>query len=429
MKSMCQDCRRISPSVASRRPTSSCIRTAARIASSSTARSSAAVIVPAAKRSRAVLTSGGRSRLPTWSARNGGLGRSGNLVLLSGARDDAAAADNTIRALPMRAVRSPTTPPQLERLAAMLRARRFDETLIAGAELVTGVFHVSIGMEATAAALALERRDGDLITLNHRSHGALAAIGCDPELMYREILGRDGGPQRGRAGTLHLADATRGVPYTSAMVAGGPALATGMALARKRLREPGIVFAFFGDGALGEGAMHESLNLAALWRLPVLFVCESNAAPVEGRANALQAARSLHALAEVHQITAAVVDAGDAAAVGAAMRDGAAAVREGAGPHFIEARTPPWPGNAGFIPALATGALDLAAAVDAAPAAGWDEHDPLLREARTLLAAGAALEELLELDAPIATAMCEAFARARAAAPAPAQAAFEGVWA
>jgi TPP-dependent pyruvate/acetoin dehydrogenase alpha subunit len=315
-----------------------------------------------------------------------------------------------------------------ERFAAMLRARRFDETLIANAELVTGVFHVSIGMEATDGALAQERRDGDLITLNHRNHGALAAIGSDPELAYREILGRDGGPQRGRSGTLHLADAARGVPYTSAMVAGGPALAVGMALARKRLEQDGIAFAFLGDGALGEGAMHESLNLAALWQLPVLFVCESNAAPSQGRANPMQAARTLHSLAEVHQIPAQAVDAGDAEAIARAMAEHTASVRAGGGPSFIEARTPQWPGNATFIPSLVTGELDLRDGAGA-PSPGWPALDPLLRETRALLEAGAVLNELLELDGAIAARTREAFARAAAADPAPAQAAFEGVWA
>src|SRR5665213_4322206 len=142
---------------------------------------------------------------------------------------------------------------ELDRLAAMLRARRFDETLIAHAELVTGVFHVSIGLESSAAALALTRTGADLVMLNHRNHGALAAIGSDLEVAFREILGRDGGPQRGRAGSLHLADAANGVPYTSAMVAGGVALGVGMALAKRRLAREGIVYAFFGDGAMGEG--------------------------------------------------------------------------------------------------------------------------------------------------------------------------------
>jgi acetoin:2,6-dichlorophenolindophenol oxidoreductase subunit alpha len=318
--------------------------------------------------------------------------------------------------------------PALERLAAMLRARRFDEVLIARRELVTGVFHVSIGMEGTAAALAAARREGDLITLNHRNHGALAAIGSDAETAYREVLGRDGGPQRGRAGTLHLADARRGVPYTSAMVGGGVALAVGMALARRRLGQGGIVFAFFGDGAMGEGAIHESLNLAALWRLPVVFVCESNAAAVAGRAAALQAARELHELAAVHQIPAAAIDAGDARAIERALLEAAARVRDGDAPRFIEARTEPWPGNATFIPTLATGELDLREAARAA-SPGWGAVDPLLREARALLAEGHALEDLLALDRAILEHAARAFERARAAAPAPAAAALEAVWA
>ena len=322
---------------------------------------------------------------------------------------------------------TPDATDRLERFRAMLRARRFDERLIAGAELITGVYHVSIGMEATAAALASTRTGDDLITLGHRNHGALAAIGSDLETMYREILGRDGGPQRGRAGTLHLADAARGVPHTSAMVAGGPALAVGMALAIARCGRPGIVFALFGDGAMGEGAMHEALNLAALWRLPVLFVCESNAAALDGRANAFAAARELRDLAAVHQVPAAALDGGDVEALAPAFAEAAAAVRSHSGPRFLEARTPPWPGNASFLPRLATGRLDLREAT-ASGADGWAALDPVAREARALLGAGTALERLLELDRAETAACAAAFARAAAAPLAPAAAALEGVW-
>lgn len=312
---------------------------------------------------------------------------------------------------------------RLERFAAMLRARRFDETLIEHAEMVVGVFHVSIGMEATAAALAAARDPQDLVMLNHRNHGALQALGSEPEAMFREILGRDGGPQRGRGGSLHLCDPEHGVPYTSAMVAGGVALAVGMALARKRLARPGIVFAFFGDGAMNEGAMHESLNLASLWRLPVLFVCESNARDGGDRATATQAARSLHELAAVHRVAAAAVDATDVAAIAGAMTDAAAELRAGAAPRFIEARTPPWPGNAAFIPRLATGRLELAGAGEDA----WAQSDPILREARSLMQDGVALEDLLAIDAAIAERMREAFERAAAAPLAPPAHATEAV--
>jgi TPP-dependent pyruvate/acetoin dehydrogenase alpha subunit len=309
----------------------------------------------------------------------------------------------------------------------MLRARRFDEALIAHAELVTGVFHVSIGQEGTAAALAATRAGEDLITLNHRNHGALAAIGSDLETAFREILGRDGGPQRGRAGSLHLADAARGVPYTSAMVAGGVALAVGMGLAKRRLRRDGIVYALFGDGAMGEGAMHESLNLAALWELPVLFVCESNARAAEGRANAFQAARTLTALAEVHQIPSSTVDASEPRAIEAAMAASAGAVRGGGGPRFIEARTEPWPGNRTFLPTLVDGELDLALAT-ARPPAGWAASDPVVREARALLADGVSAAALGELDEAIRAVVAEAFTAAAAAPPPPVAAVLDHVW-
>ena len=321
-------------------------------------------------------------------------------------------------------------PERLTRLAAMLRARRFDETLIVNAELVSGVFHVSIGHEGVAAALAGARTASDMIMLNHRNHGALAAIGTDLEVSYREILGRDGGPQRGRAGSLHLADAANGIPYTSAMVAGGVALAVGMALAKQRLGREGIVFAFFGDGAMGEGAMYESLNLAALWQLPLLFVCESNAPADRGgeRANALQAARTLVALAGVHQIPASAVDGGDPETVARTIDDAAAAVRGGGGPRFVEARLAPWPGNATFLPRLVTGELDLREAEQPGDAGGWSGADPVLAEARALLRDGVALADLLELDRAVRAAVETAFANAAAAPYAPDPVATAGVW-
>jgi pyruvate dehydrogenase E1 component alpha subunit len=142
----------------------------------------------------------------------------------------------------------------------------------------------------------------------------------------------------------------------------------------------------------------------------------------------MQAAADLYALAAVHQIPAAAVDAGDVAAITEAMLDGAAAVRGGGGPRFIEARTPPWAGNATFIPSLATGELELAEAATA-PADGWAQVDPVLREARSLLAEGVALAALVSLDAEVSAAAKAAFERAAAAPLAPSSAAFEHVWA
>lgn len=311
-------------------------------------------------------------------------------------------------------------------LEAMLRARRFDEALIAHADLIDGVYHVSIGLEATAGALALARREGDTTMLNHRNHGALAALGSDLETMFGEVFGRDGGPQRGRAGTLHLADPSVGVPYTSAMVGGGVALAAGIAFAERLAGSGAVVFAFFGDGAMAEGAVYESLNLARLWQAPVVFVCESNSEPAAGQANELQAAASLVALA-VHQIPSQVVEASEPQELAAALAAATEEVRGGGGPRFLEARSAPWPGNAGFMPSPEAPRFDLAAAA-AGPGEGWAALDPLARLVRALLAAGIGLDVLEALDAAVRERVEDAVGRAAAAPPAPPEAATENVW-
>jgi TPP-dependent pyruvate/acetoin dehydrogenase alpha subunit len=318
-------------------------------------------------------------------------------------------------------------------LEPMLRARRFDEALIRHAALIDGVYHVSIGLEATAGALAVVRRAGDDTMLNHRNHGALAALGSDPEAMFGEIFGRDAGPQRGRAGTLHLADPSVGVPYTSAMVAGGAAIGVGIAFGRRLAGEDGIVFAFFGDGAMGEGAMYESLNLAALWEAPVLFVCESNSGPSGARANDLQAARSLVELAAVHQIPARALETSDPLALAAAFAEDAEAVRAGSGPRFLEARSAPWPGNAGFLPSPEAPRFDLAAVAAeptaAEPATGdWAAVDPLAQVVRALVADGVGVGELEALDVALRDEIDAAAERAAAAPVAPPAAATENVW-
>lgn len=313
------------------------------------------------------------------------------------------------------------------RLELMLRARRFDETLIEHAGLVRGVFHVGMGQEGTAAAIALEREAPDALMLNHRNHHHLLAGGASPEMLFAEIFGRDLGPYRGRNGTLHLADPACGVHYTSAMVGGTVPLGLGMALARKRRGDPGIAFCCFGDGALGEGILHECLNIAKLWELPVVFVCESNSPPGPGRATGAQAAATLTDLATAHQLPATSVDATDPAAVHEALRAAVAAVRGGHGPRFLLAQTVPWPGNASFIPSLPDGPLDLARAVD--QPAGWEAHDPILTETRTRLGDGLALEELIALDGAIREATDDAVRSASAAELAPSEAAFENVWA
>jgi TPP-dependent pyruvate/acetoin dehydrogenase alpha subunit len=304
-------------------------------------------------------------------------------------------------------------------LSPLLSARRFDEVLLRGAEHVIGVFHVSIGMEATAAALACVKSEHDVLMLGHRNHAHLVSIGSDPEVLYREMLGRDGGPQRGRGGSLHLADPARGVPYTSAMLGGSAALANGIALALGRRRTGGIAFACFGDGAMGEGLLYETIGLACAWQLPIVFVCESNA--LERRHG------ELATRARAHGLPAHVSDARRPRAVVRALDGAAQAARAGDGPQFLEARSAPWPGNSSFIPHLKR-AFDLAASAGPPSDDPFAAHDPVRCEARALLDEGVPMERLLELDACVSDRMRAAFDAAAAAPGAPARVALEDVW-
>ena len=314
-----------------------------------------------------------------------------------------------------------------ELLEPLLHARRFDEFLLANADAVRGHFHVSIGLEATAAALSRVRRAGDLVTTTYRNHAHLAALGSDLGVMYAEIFGRDLGHQRGRAGSTHLSDPGLGMLHTSAMVSGGVPIALGQAHALSRSHAGAVCFCFFGDGAFGEGAVHESLNLASLWRLPLVFVCENNAAARDDRANDYQSAASLLALAEAHRVQGRIVDARRPAAVLEALEALAADVRDGSGPRFLDAQAGHWPGNASFFPHDATGPTNLRDAERDVDDPWRSTDDPLLNECRRLLAAGLALDRMLDIDRRITAEVEDALGRARLAPVAPPDTAFKDV--
>ncbi len=317
----------------------------------------------------------------------------------------------------------------LELLRLLLAARRFDEAIVelgeAGA--IVGHYHASIGLESSAAGLARSREPDDLVVTNYRNHAHLICLGSDPETMCAEILGRDLGPQRGRSGTMHLGAPELGVLYTSAMVAGGVPQALGHAFALREAGGGGICFCFFGDGAFGEGVVHEALNLAALWELPVLFVCENNAGPADGRANRFQSAGSLSDIVQAHEIPAEEVPGNRPRDVVTAMRRLALETREDSAPRYLEMQTVPWPGNQTFFPTNLTGRTDLSRG-DASGGEGWSaREDPVVVEARDLLGDGIALDELLSMDTDLSADIATAIDRARDAEPA-ADGAHDDVW-
>jgi pyruvate dehydrogenase E1 component alpha subunit len=234
-----------------------------------------------------------------------------------------------------------------EWLRTMVRIRLFEETL---AELykrgrLVGVVHLSIGQEATAVGVCSALRPGDQITSTHRGHHHMLARGLEPDKMFAEILGRAGGYCGGKGGSMHVSAPAQGAMGANGIVGGGIAHAVGLALAAQRLETGGVAVAFFGDGAANQGVLFESLNLAALWRVPVLFVCENNGYTEFTPTDAVTAGESIAARAAPFGIPAGALDGDDVAAVNEAAERAVGRARAGGGPSFIECRTNRWRGH------------------------------------------------------------------------------------
>jgi acetoin:2,6-dichlorophenolindophenol oxidoreductase subunit alpha len=218
--------------------------------------------------------------------------------------------------------------------------RRFEERaveLVRSGDIVGGI-HPYIGQEAVAAGVCAALGPDDLVTGTHRGHGHVLAKGADPARMMAELTGRVTGLNRGRGGSMHAADFGVGILGANAIVGASGAIATGAAWARRRLGTPVVAATFFGDGAVNEGMLLESFNLAALWRVPVVFVCENNGYATTMRVEDAVAG-SITGRAEAFGIPAATVDGQDPAAVLAATRTAVARARAGEGPTFLECRT------------------------------------------------------------------------------------------
>lgn len=311
-------------------------------------------------------------------------------------------------------------------LRTMLRMRRFEEgvfRLSAGGRFA-GHFHIYIGQEATGAAIISALEPRDRLASTHRNHGHIIARGADPAAAFAEILGRSGGLNGGRGGTLHLCDPSLGFIATSAVVGGCISLAAGAGYACRQAGAGAVSAAFFGDGALEEGVSYEALNIAALMNLPVLFVCENNSIEAwgvtrggfpglvhAGGADLLQIPKALGI--ESVRVDGADVDAVETAATAAIAR-----CREGRGPVFMECVTRRWAGSNPLWPVLVTGETDMRMATGEAPVEGehadwYRHHDPVLRFARTLAAQGAeAVGRIHFYDAEIREEMKLAIAQA-----------------
>lgn len=324
----------------------------------------------------------------------------------------------------------------------MLLIRRFEEACIvaAGAGKVPGHFHVYIGQEATGVGVCSVLERDDWVHSTHRNHGHLIARGADPGKALAEILGKAGGYAGGKAGTLHGCAPDLNFPLSSGIVGGILPIATGTAYAMKQRGRPNVSVVFFGEGAMEEGAAYEALNLASLWKLPLIMVCENNTAEVERKPGGSQyhapnlSVPEVSDLARVMGLATAVVDGLDLGAVCSAAREARMRGVAGEGATFLEVRTHTWPG--GQWPTLVTGATDIAHAwsdqvpTEYARHASWFErNDPVLSVARELLTAKIADRAGLELlDEDVRKEMDQA-ARFAEDSPFPDVAtAFEGIW-
>ncbi len=269
----------------------------------------------------------------------------------------------------------------------MARIRAFEETALEAhkAGEMPGPLHVSVGQEAVATGICSNLRNDDRITSNHRGHGHVLAKGGDPGPMYLELFGRDGGYCRGKGGSMHIADFSIGMLGANGVVAGGIPIAVGAAQGLKLQKSDAIVACFFGDGAINRGPFLEGLNWAALYRLPVLFVCEDNGVAAFTAAATTTAGDGASARAEALGVAADDVDGNDVVAVSDLAARLIGEIRSGGGPRLLHAKTYRWTGHT---------STDAAAWRDPQEVAAWKEKCPIARLASELLARGVAVADL-----------------------------------
>jgi pyruvate dehydrogenase E1 component alpha subunit len=225
-------------------------------------------------------------------------------------------------------------------LGGMIRIRRFEEKCaeLYGQQKIRGFLHLYVGQEAIAVGVMAALERDDAIVATYREHGHALARGIDPGALMAEMYGKREGTSGGRGGSMHVFDARTRFYGGNAIVAGGLPLAVGLALADKLQKRARVTVCFFGEGAVAEGEFHESLNLAALWRLPVLFVCENNLYAMGTALARSESETNLCVKAASYELPAWSVDGMDVRAVEEAARRAVLAVR-GDGPLFLEART------------------------------------------------------------------------------------------
>ncbi len=210
---------------------------------------------------------------------------------------------------------------------------------------IPGFVHTSLGQEAVAAGVGGALQDDDYVATTHRGHGHCLARGMEVDSMMAELFARGAGICHGKGGSMHVADPTRGVLGANAIVGASLPLAVGAGMSSKLLHQGRVAVAFFGEGAVNQGAFHEAVNLAAIWNLPVVLVCENNIYAEFSDSRTLTRVPAVVDRCGAYGIEAQAVDGNDVVAVAALTADAAARCRAGDGPFLIEAETYRWHGH------------------------------------------------------------------------------------
>ncbi|BBO82020.1 pyruvate dehydrogenase E1 component subunit alpha [Desulfosarcina ovata subsp. sediminis] len=237
---------------------------------------------------------------------------------------------------------------KMEMLQSLLLSRRFEEELTELCKIehkIPGMMILCTGQEAVGAGVCAALQPEDVIVTNHRSHSHLLAKGADPKALMAEILGKRTGCNKGKSGTLHMAVPEVNALCTTTVVGGGPPIAVGIGFAQQYRQEERVTVCFIGDGAANEGSVHEALNLASVWALPVIFVCENNRYAGAQRYEEHTKAPNIADRAAGYAIPGVVVDGNDALAVYRSALDARARAVNGDGPTLIEYKTYRWRGH------------------------------------------------------------------------------------
>ena len=293
-------------------------------------------------------------------------------------------------------------------LREMARIRSFEAKCVElyQAQKIRGFLHLYDGEEAVAVGVMQALEERDAVVATYRDHGHALARGLPMGPLMAEMFGKLEGCSRGRGGSMHFFDAARRFYGGNAIVGGGLPLAVGIALADKALREGAVTACFFGEGAAGEGEFHESMNLAQIWKLPVLFICENNLYAMGVPLEISEAETDVFRKAEAYRMPGERVDGMDPIQVEAATRRALASIRAGDGPYFLECRTYRFRAHSMFDAQLYRTREEIAL---------WKERDPIPRLQRWLLETHMITEaDIADLETKVAAEIDEAVAFAEA---------------